>query len=154
MVGFLLPGWGSPASGARAGGRGGEGGARTGPTVRRGPARDLTLEHQLLDRARYLKVLAAATQRTEIEALAFRLITAHSATMDWLTIVLALLIAYFHMWQRDRTVRADEGDAEDALGGPAALRRTPLQAVAGTAVRWINTRCPGPPGVWTGPSKP
>jgi hypothetical protein len=78
---------------------------------------DLALEHQLLDRARYLKALAAATKRTEIENLAFRLITAHSATVDWLTIVLA----------------------EDALGGPAALRRTPMQAAAGTAVRWINT---------------
>ena len=78
---------------------------------------DLTLEHPLLYRARYLKALAAATKRTEIENLAFRLITAHSATVDWLTTVLA----------------------EDALGGPAALRRTPMQAAAGTAVRWINT---------------
>ncbi|MBC2644476.1 MULTISPECIES: ferritin-like domain-containing protein [unclassified Rhodococcus (in: high G+C Gram-positive bacteria)] len=78
---------------------------------------DLVLEHQLLDRARYLKALAVATQRPEIEQLAFRLITAHSATVDWLTTVLA----------------------EDALGGPAALRRTPIQAVTGTAVRLINT---------------
>ncbi|ELB92041.1 MULTISPECIES: hypothetical protein [unclassified Rhodococcus (in: high G+C Gram-positive bacteria)] len=78
---------------------------------------DLALEHQLLDRARYLKALAVASRRTDIEELAFRLITAHSATVDWLTTVLA----------------------EDALGGPAALRRTPMQAATGTAVRLINT---------------
>ena len=28
--------------------------------------------------------------------------------------------------------------AEDALGGPAALRRTPMQAAAGTAIQLIN----------------
>ncbi|MDF3313675.1 ferritin-like domain-containing protein [Rhodococcus sp. T2V] len=77
---------------------------------------DLALEHQLLDRARYIKALAVAAQKKEVENLAFRLIAAHSATVDWLTTVLA----------------------EDALGGPAALRRTPLQAVAGTAVRLVN----------------
>jgi hypothetical protein len=43
------------------------------------------------------------------------LITAHSATVDWLTTVLA----------------------EDALGGPAALRRTPVQAATGAAVRLV-----------------
>jgi len=77
---------------------------------------DLVLEHQLLDRARYVKALAVSTGQTDVEKLATRLITAHSATVDWLTIVLA----------------------EDALGGPAALRRTPLQAAAGTAVRLVN----------------
>ncbi|WP_072951095.1 hypothetical protein [Rhodococcus koreensis] len=77
---------------------------------------DLTLEHQLLDRARYIKALAVAAQKKDVENLAFRLIAAHSATVDWLTTVLA----------------------EDALGGPAALRRTPLQAAAGTAVRLVN----------------
>ena len=77
---------------------------------------DLALEHQLLDRARYIKALATAADRKDIENLAFRLITAHQATVDWLTTVLA----------------------EDALGGPAALRRTPLQAATGTAVRLIN----------------
>jgi hypothetical protein len=77
---------------------------------------DLALEHQLLDRARYLKALAVSTGQTDVEKLATRLITAHSATVDWLTIVLA----------------------EDALGGPAALRRTPLQAAAGTAVKLVN----------------
>jgi hypothetical protein len=77
---------------------------------------DLALEDQLLDRARYTKALAVAAKRSDVEALADRLINAHSATVDWLTTVLA----------------------EDALGGPAALRRTPLQAAAGTAVKLVN----------------
>jgi hypothetical protein len=46
-----------------------------------------------------------AAKRPDIESLASRLIAAHSATVDWLTTVLAA----------------------DALGGPAALRRTPAQ---------------------------
>jgi hypothetical protein len=77
---------------------------------------DLALEDQLLDRARYIKALAVAAKRPDIENLANRLITAHSATVDWLTTVLA----------------------EDALGGPAALRRTPLQVATGTAVKFVN----------------
>ncbi|AFT99632.1 hypothetical protein [Nocardia brasiliensis] len=77
---------------------------------------DLVLEHQLLDRARYLKALATTAEHAGIVALADRLIAAHSATVDWLTTVLA----------------------EDALGGPAALRRTPFQAAAGTAVKLVN----------------
>jgi hypothetical protein len=77
---------------------------------------DLALEDQLLDRSRYIKALAVAAKRSDIEGLADRLITAHSATVDWLTTVLA----------------------EDALGGPAALRRTPLQAAAGTTVKLVN----------------
>ncbi len=77
---------------------------------------DLALEHQLLDRARYVKALAVAAKESDVEALATRLMTAHAATVDWLTTVLA----------------------EDALGGPAALRRTPLQAAAGTAIQLIN----------------
>ncbi len=77
---------------------------------------DLALEDQLLDRARYTKALAVAAEQKDVENLADRLITAHSATVDWLTTVLA----------------------EDALGGPAALRRTPLQAAVGTAVKLVN----------------
>jgi hypothetical protein len=77
---------------------------------------DLALEHQLFDRARYVKALAVAAQQSDVEALATRLIAAHAATVDWLTTVLA----------------------EDALGGPAALRRTPLQAAAGTAIQLVN----------------
>lgn len=77
---------------------------------------DLALEGQLLDRARYIKALAVGAKNSEVEALATRLITAHSATVEWLTTVLA----------------------EDALGGPAALRRTPMQALAGLAVKLVN----------------
>src|SRR3954470_6439678 len=77
---------------------------------------DLALEDQLLDRARYAKALAVAAKQSEIVSLADRLITAHAATVEWLTTVLA----------------------EDALGGPAALRRTPLQVAAGTAVKLVN----------------
>ncbi|TFV55830.1 ferritin-like domain-containing protein [Mycobacterium sp. PS03-16] len=83
---------------------------------------DLALEDQLLDRSRYLKALAVAAKNQDVQALADRLITAHSATVDWLTTVLA----------------------EDALGGPAALRRTPLQAAAGAAVKVVNL-----PLTWT-----
>ena len=74
---------------------------------------DLQLEHQLLDRARYLLVLAKAADRARIVALAERLIEAHTATVEWLTTVLA----------------------EEALGGPAALAPTPLQRVANVATR-------------------
>ena len=77
---------------------------------------DLALEHQLLDRSRYLKALATAGGDQTVAALADRLITAHSATVDWLTTVLA----------------------EEALGGPAALRRTPMQAATGAAIRLVN----------------
>lgn len=83
---------------------------------------DLALENQLLDRARYLKALAVAARRADVQKLADRLITAHAATVEWLTTVLA----------------------EDALGGPAALRRTPVQAVVGLAVRVANL-----PMVWS-----
>ncbi|MFF1555668.1 ferritin-like domain-containing protein [Rhodococcus erythropolis] len=77
---------------------------------------DLALEHQLLDRSRYLKALATAGGDQTVATLADRLITAHSATVEWLTTVLA----------------------EEALGGPAALRRTPFQAATGAAIRLVN----------------
>ncbi|MGY1856910.1 ferritin-like domain-containing protein [Modestobacter sp. SYSU DS0290] len=77
---------------------------------------DLQLEHQLLDRATYLKVLAQAAEQPAVEELADRLVTAHSATVEWLTVVLA----------------------EQALGGPAALRATPFQKVAGGATKLVN----------------
>jgi hypothetical protein len=77
---------------------------------------DLALEHQLLDRARYLKALAVAQGSSDIEKLADRLIVAHTATYEWHT-----------------TVRAAH-----ALGGPAALQRTPIQAATGVAVKLVN----------------
>lgn len=77
---------------------------------------DLSLEHQLLDRATYVKVLAQQAELPRVRTLAERLITAHEATVEWLTVVLA----------------------EEAMGGPAALRPTPFQIVAGTAARAAN----------------
>jgi len=77
---------------------------------------DLALEHELCDRARYLKVLAETAGLPRIAKLADRLVTAHTATVEWLTVVLA----------------------EEALGGPAALRATPLQRVTGGATRAAN----------------
>lgn len=77
---------------------------------------DLALEHQLLDRARYLKVLAESAKKTSVVRVAERLIDAHSATVEWLTVVLA----------------------EDALGGPAALVPTPLQRVGAGTQRMMN----------------
>jgi len=77
---------------------------------------DLALEQQLQARARYLKALARAAQRRSTENLAERLDTAHTATVDWITTVLA----------------------EEALGGPAALRATPFQRIAGGASQVVN----------------
>ncbi|UGT44194.1 ferritin-like domain-containing protein [Nocardia yamanashiensis] len=77
---------------------------------------DLSLEHQLLDRSRYIKALAEDAKLSSVVTLADGLIKAHTATVNWLTTVLA----------------------EDALGGPAALRRTPLQVATGTAIKVAN----------------
>ncbi len=85
---------------------------------------DLQLEHQLLDRATYLKVLAQNAEEPKVKELAERLINAHKATVEWLTVVLA----------------------EEALGGPAALQHTPLQRVAGRAARAVNA----PVRFWAG----
>src|ERR1700712_1458822 len=77
---------------------------------------DLQLEHQLLDRATYVKVLADKAGETKVRQLAEKLIDAHKATVEWLTVVLA----------------------EEAMGGPAALVATPIQKVAGGAARAVN----------------
>jgi bacterioferritin (cytochrome b1) len=77
---------------------------------------DLQLEHQLLDRATYVKVLADQAKETKVRQLAEKLITAHEATVQWLTVVLA----------------------EEAMGGPAALVATPVQKVAGGVARTLN----------------
>ena len=77
---------------------------------------DIALERQLLDRSRYLRSVAEAAGDKRIATLADDLITAHTATVDWLTTVLA----------------------EDALGGPAALRPTPIQVVAGGVGRVVH----------------
>src|ERR687890_31567 len=77
---------------------------------------DLQLEHNLLDRATYLKVLADTAGQTKVRQLAEKLVDAHKATVEWLTVVLA----------------------EEAMGGPAALVATPLQKVAGGVARAAN----------------
>lgn len=77
---------------------------------------DLALEQQLVGRAMYLKALATGRHDTELVALADRLIGAHTETVEWITTVLA----------------------EEALGGPAALRRTPAQWVSGMATRAVT----------------
>ena len=77
---------------------------------------DLQLEHQLLDRATYVKVLADQAGETKVRQLAEKLIDAHKATVEWLTVVLA----------------------EEAMGGPAALVATPIQKVAGGVARAVN----------------
>src|SRR3954464_4952782 len=77
---------------------------------------DLSLEHQLLERATYVKVLAEQAEETQVRRLAEKLIGAHQATVEWLTVVLA----------------------EEALGGPAALVPTAVQKVAGGVTRAVN----------------
>ena len=80
---------------------------------------DLSLEHQLLDRARYLVALTDREGPASVHRLAEQLVTAHGATVEWLSTVLA----------------------ENALGGPTALRPTPLQMLAGGATQVL--RLPG-----------
>jgi hypothetical protein len=70
----------------------------------------------VLGRARYLKALAKAARRTDVRAVAERLHPAHSATVEWISTVLA----------------------EEALGGPAALRATSIQRATGGATRTIS----------------
>lgn len=72
---------------------------------------DLALEHELFDRARLVKVLAADADAPDLVAIAERLEDAHGTTIQWLFTVLA----------------------ETAIGGPAALAPTGFQAAAGTA---------------------
>lgn len=72
---------------------------------------DLALERQLLDRTLFAKALAKAAGDAEALTVLDRLDVAHSATADWLHLRLA----------------------EIAVGGPVALRPTPVQAALGTA---------------------
>lgn len=69
---------------------------------------DLALERQLQDRARYLQALTASGP-DRVHRLAGELVEAHTETVEWLTTVLA----------------------EEAVGGPAPLRATPLQIARG-----------------------
>ena len=74
---------------------------------------DLSLEHQLLDRALYLKALATTANEAKIVKLADRLESAHSETVQWI---------------RKRLV-------EVAQVGPADLQPTPSQAVLSASLR-------------------
>jgi len=74
---------------------------------------DLALEHQLLDRAVFTRVLAAAHDEPTVVALMRQLEQAHTETIEWITIRLA----------------------EVAQGGPAALSATPAQVAVGTMTR-------------------
>ncbi|HEY1969784.1 MAG TPA: ferritin-like domain-containing protein [Pseudonocardia sp.] len=75
---------------------------------------DLDLEQRLLGRARYLTAAAEAANNTALKRLAEQLVDAHTATVEWISTVLA----------------------EEALGGPAALRATPLQRATG-GITWL-----------------
>jgi hypothetical protein len=88
---------------------------------------DLALEHQLLDRARYLEALADRADHADTRNLARRLQAAHQETIDWITSVLV----------------------EEASGEPTAVRPTPVQKAVGRltgvvssptrwTVEWIN----------------
>jgi bacterioferritin (cytochrome b1) len=77
---------------------------------------DLTLEHQLRDRARYVVALAEAADLPAVRALADHLVAAHSETVEWLDRLLADLGA----------------------GRPAALGASPLQRVAAQVARTAN----------------
>jgi len=74
---------------------------------------DLALEHQLQDRARFLKVLAETADESKIVKLAERLVTAHGETISWI----------------------DTRLAEVAVGGPADIRPTPSQLAVSASVR-------------------
>jgi bacterioferritin (cytochrome b1) len=70
---------------------------------------DLALEHQLLDRARYLEALADTADHVATRNLARRLQAAHQETIDWITSVLV----------------------EEAAGEPTKVRPTPVQKAVG-----------------------
>jgi hypothetical protein len=86
---------------------------------------DLALEHQLLDRARYLGELADAADHAPTRQLAQRLQEAHQETVEWINSVLA----------------------QEAAGEPTAVRPTPVQMavsrltkVAYYPARWAAAR--------------
>jgi len=74
---------------------------------------DLTLEHQLRDRAVFARVLAQAHNQPTVVSLMQDLEQAHSETIEWITVRLA----------------------EVAQGGPVALSPTPAQAAVSTVTR-------------------
>jgi bacterioferritin (cytochrome b1) len=77
---------------------------------------DLALEHQLLDRARYLQALAHTANHADTRNLARRLQAAHQETIDWITSVLV----------------------EEASGQPTKVRPTPVQKAVGRLTSVVN----------------
>jgi bacterioferritin (cytochrome b1) len=74
---------------------------------------DLALEHQLLDRTRFAKMLAERDDDTATVRVLELIEPAHAARVEWLFTRLG----------------------EVSVGGPAALRPTPMQTVAGVSRR-------------------
>lgn len=74
---------------------------------------DLALEHQLRDRAVFVRVLAEAQDESRVVTLMRKIEEAHAETIDWIVVRLA----------------------EVAQGGPSVLTPTPAQAVVGTFTR-------------------
>jgi hypothetical protein len=77
---------------------------------------DLALEHQLLDRARYLEALADTADHADTRNLARHLQAAHQETIDWITSVLV----------------------EEASGEPTKVRPTPVQKAVGRLTNVIS----------------
>ena len=77
---------------------------------------DLALEHQLLDRARYLEALADTADHADTRNLARRLQAAHQETIEWITSVLV----------------------EEAAGKPTKVRPTPVQKAVGRLTSVVN----------------
>ena len=77
---------------------------------------DLALEHQLLDRARYLEALADTADHADTRNLARRLQAAHQETIDGITSVLV----------------------EEASGEPTKVRPTPVQKAVGRLTSVVN----------------
>lgn len=74
---------------------------------------DLALEHQLLDRTRFARMIAEDVGEKKALPVLQRLEVAHTATIDWIMTRLG----------------------EVAVGGPVALRPTPVQTVVGVTRR-------------------
>jgi bacterioferritin (cytochrome b1) len=74
---------------------------------------DLALEHELRDRAQLARMLAEQLRETKTVKVLDRVEMAHGVTIEWLMTRLA----------------------EVAVGGPAALRPTPVQAMVGVSRR-------------------
>ena len=82
-------------------------------TVPQGLMADLALEHQLRDRAQFARVIAETVEEPDVARLLSSLEDAHAETIEWIHTRLA----------------------EVAVGGPAAIQPTPIQAVAGVGQR-------------------